>query len=74
MNMHAQFLNKKDPVLTLKEILYERLLDRRELLRRSKKNLSAYDSYQSGQWDAQENCWEDEIDFLQDVLHVIERS
>ena len=70
----SESLSKRDPMFDIKERLYDRLADQKELLERSKKNLSAYDSYQSGQWDAQENCWADEIEFLMGLLGDIENA
>lgn len=72
----AEFL-PKDPIkaiVILKDTLYNRLIELRENLERSKKKHTAYDAYQSGQLDTQENCWEDEIEFLQNLLDKIERS
>jgi hypothetical protein len=69
-----QFLRKGEELADVKERLYERLQDRRELHSQSKKKLTCYDSYQSGQFDARENCWTEEIEFLQNLIDIIERS
>lgn len=55
------FLNKKDPMLDVKEMLYDRL----GILK---------SCYSSLRMDERDECYENEMEFIRNVLDVIERS
>lgn len=55
------FLNKKDPLVDVKEMLYDRL----RVLK---------SCYSSLRMDERDECYENEMEFLQDVIDIIERS
>lgn len=61
MELAKTFLNRKDPVLDVKEMLYERLA----VLK------CCYSPYRM---DERDECYQDEMAFIKDLLDVIERS